>query len=107
MAGIMSKFLRFLLAAIAVVTLAPVASARAEPCETACTCATPCSMACTHEQGGVINCARWGGDCIGACFSPEPTASVAVREEGPEDATSAQVCSEEHQDQESSASVES
>lgn len=103
----MSKLLRSLLAAAAVLTLAPVASARAESCETACTCTTSCSKACTHDQGGWITCARWGGDCIGACFIPEPSASVAAREEGPEDATSEQVCSEAKQDPESSASVES
>lgn len=103
----MRKLLRFLLATSAVLTLAPIASARAESCETACTCATPCGTSCTHDQGGWITCDRWGGDCIGRCFKPEPTPSVATRDEEPRDEASGQVCSEEHPEQEGSASIKS
>ncbi|WNG37838.1 hypothetical protein F0U60_32245 [Archangium minus] len=96
----MSNLLRSLLAATAFLSLAPhVASARPPNCDVVCDESSHCSDTCWF--GHTMTCGEWGF-CGSTLTEPsDETASVA------QDDASSQVCSEEQQSAELSASVES
>lgn len=101
----MSKLLTSLLAAVAVLTLAPTtASARPQYCYEICDLESFCGDVCW--DGTVTTCGDYG-ICAGARAEPsEVTASVAQDEAQPSDAASL-VCGEAQPSTESSVSVES
>ena len=98
----MSKLLRSLLAATAVLTLAPTAaSARPEDCDELCTDVNmpSCSELCLWA-GQIITCGDYGfGFCAGV--RAEPSGVTASQSEAV-----SQVCSEEQQSSAHSASAE-
>lgn len=102
----MRKLLRFLLAATAVLTLAPTAaSALPSPCYAVCDSTSDCSDIC-YSSGGLSTCGDWG-ICASAREEPsEETASV-TRDEALRYDEAAPVCSEPRQATESLASAES
>ncbi len=99
----MSKLLKSLLVAASFVALAPTSAlARPPDCYDICDVFTSsCSDVCWASGFGITTCGAYG-HCAGVRAEPsEMTASVV------EDDASSQVCSEESQSSEQSASVES
>lgn len=101
----MSTFLKFLMFATAVVTLAPTAASAYERCENACTCEASCTTRCVIGTSTIITCGRWG-ECDTVCYPPHDLTASATQDKAQQDDTSARVCSETQQDAANSASVE-
>ena len=103
----MRTFLKLLMFATAVVTLAPTAASAYERCENACTCEASCTTRCVIGTSTIITCGRWG-ECDTICNPPPPPGLTAseTQDRAQQDDTSAQVCSETQRDAANSASVE-
>lgn len=90
----MSKLVKSLLAATAVLSLAPTtASARPPPCEEQCYPDTPCSSICLNITNTVITCGSYGV-CEGLRTEAAKETASVIQDEAQQSQVESRVCSE-------------